>query len=260
MTQEQEMDFDLKEWTARFREIVDLDGHARTGWQALTGAGVDPQQLSSLLAFACDFDGSPASRLIEQVRMVALQEAKDASKLADRLQADCTELQEYRSELPDGLLEKLSEATDRLRSSAKEVQGVFSKHKVNPNFFLVLLINHVREITGSPRYREISLLLECAHVAFRQDIPLISEESLRKTYGRFMKDNPFRNLVSPEGRRNMLFALFILFIVQVIASGDFSKFSKPAESADESGTAESLRPEFLTSPIEEILRKPENKD
>jgi hypothetical protein len=252
------MDFDLKEWTARFRELVELDGHTRTGWQTLTGAGVDPQQLSSFLAFACDFDGSPASGLTEQVRMTALQEAKDASKLADRLQADCTELQEYRSELPDGLLEKLSEATDRLRTSAKELRVTFSKHKVNPNFFLALLINHVQERTGSPRYREISLLLECAHVAFGQGIPLISEESLRKTYSRFMKVNPFRNLVSPEGRRNMLFALFILFILQVIASGEFSKFTKPVESADGSGTGESLRPEFLTNSTEEIFRKPKN--
>ena len=61
-----------------------------------------------------------------------------------------------------------------------------------------------------------------------------------------MKDNPFRSMVSPDGRKNMLFALCILFILEVIASGDFSKFSKPAESADESGTDVSLRPDFLT--------------
>jgi hypothetical protein len=81
-------EFDFKEWTSQFRNIVDADAHASRSWRTLTEAGVDPTQLSGLLAFACDFSGNPASMLIEQLRADVLQEARNVLKLAARLETD----------------------------------------------------------------------------------------------------------------------------------------------------------------------------
>jgi hypothetical protein len=234
MTTRVKNEFDFKEWTSQFRNLVDADAHASRSWRTLTKAGVDPKQLSGLLAFACDFSGNPASKLIEQLRTDVLQEARNVLKLAVRLETDRESLVSFDSDLPEGLLEKMAEAANRLRASAKEARRLISKHKMNTTFFLAWLITSIQETVGSPRYREVSLLLECAYSAYGQEIPLIGEDSLRKTHVRFMKVNPFNRWVSPDGKRNLLHAAVLLYIVQLAESGSFLKSSKPSSASAES--------------------------
>jgi hypothetical protein len=137
--------FDLKEWTSRFRGLVDADAHASRSWRFLTEAGVDSEQLCGLLALACDFSGNPASKLIENLRSDLLREARNALKLAARLEADREALRGYGSDLPEGLIEILAEAVSRIRVCVTDARKLFSKHKMNTTFFLALLIASVQE-------------------------------------------------------------------------------------------------------------------
>src|ERR1700677_3485892 len=81
-------EFSFEDWTSRFRGFVDTDRHSSRSWKSLIEAGVDPYELSALLAFGCEFSGNPASELIEDFRSNALKQARDSLKLATRLDAD----------------------------------------------------------------------------------------------------------------------------------------------------------------------------
>jgi hypothetical protein len=227
MARDSQAKFNLNEWSARFRSIVDSDGHASRSWKALSNAGADPGRICNLFALACDVDDSPAFLFIEELRSYLLREAKSSLSLAARLKSDREALEYYHSDLPDGLLENMAEGAKRLQDSALEVRKMFSRHKMKTTFFVAWLITSVQERTGAPHYKELSTLLECAHVAYGHEMPMIGEEGVRKAYTRFMQNSPFRGLLTPESKKNMLIAAVILAAVQYLQSGEALKFSSP---------------------------------
>jgi hypothetical protein len=250
MAEASKAEFDLNEWAARFRGVVNSDGHAARSWEALRNAGVDPDQICNLFAFACDVDNSPVFRLIEELRSHSLREVKSALRLAARLDSDREVLNSYRSDLPEGLPEKIEEGANRLRDSALEVRKMFSRHKMNTTFFLAWLINFIQERTGTPHYKDVSILLECAHVAYGREMPIIGEEAVRKAYTRFMQDSPFRGLLTPESKKNFLIAAAIFVAIQFLQSGQVPKPSSPPQSTDTTSSDESLM-----NSLDEIFRK-----
>lgn len=208
-------------WNARFQQLVAQNEHACRSWKALTEVGINPLTLSGLLAASCECRDNPVSELIETWRSGALAEAEKAMRLARRIEEDRDGLMEIGATLPDAFSEQLTGVSSDLRASAMEIRSLFSKHKANTNFFLAWLVSSVHQQTGSPRYKEVSILLDYAYVAYGEDMPLKGEEALRKTYSRYMKENPFAELLSPEGKRKMLFFGLILVLFELLKSANF---------------------------------------
>lgn len=250
MTETHKANFDFEVWIERFRGIVKRDAHAARSWQAMTEAGADPDRLGALFAFACDLPESPAFRLIELLRSNALQEARSALSLAARLDSDREALNRFNSSLPEGLIEKLTDAAKVLRDSAFEARKMFSKHKMKTSFFLSWLITSVQEQTKSPRYGDVSTLLECAHVAYGHEMPIIGEEAVRKVHARFMKDSPFRELLTAEGK-NYLFIIGVIYSAfHFLQSGKALKASPPSQNSNVA-----LSGDDLMKSLNEIFRK-----
>jgi hypothetical protein len=235
--------FDDEAWTARFKAIVASDGHALRSWRTLTEAGVDAEELASFLALYCNVPDGPGSQLVEEIRTVAIDGAKRAAALAGRLEADRVALGEFSSSLPATLLDEMAEAANKLRSSANDTRSEFSKHKANTTFFLAWLVNSVVETTGNPHYTELSYLVECAYAAFGVEEPLITVESLRKSYARFKADNPFASLATPEGRTNVVLAMAFVAVIKLVLEGNFGTHTgepKPTKPVDSSALAGKL--------------------
>ena len=128
---------------------------------------------------------------------------------------------------------------------------MFSRHKMNTTFFLAWLINSVQQKTGTPHYNDLSVLLECAHIAYGHEMPFIGEEAVRKTYTRFMRDSPFRDLLTPQSKQNLLIVGVIFLLVQFMQSGQFIEtFSAPPKSTEVNSSGESL-----VDSIERIFQK-----
>jgi hypothetical protein len=156
--------------------------------------------------------------LIESLRSACLEEIQQGLKLAGRLEQDRKDLEAFKSDLPEALLEKIDEAAQRLRASANELREFVTRHKLNTNFFLAWLLDSVKESAGGPKYLEVSTLLQYAYAAYGQPMPIIGEEALRKTYTRFKKENPYAGLLTDDGKRNLLFGVVIWAIVSAFAS------------------------------------------
>jgi hypothetical protein len=227
-----ENEIDLKNWSVRFREFVDNDTHARNCRDTLKTLGIDPEEVSGLLALCCQFEGNPAVTFIEKLRVQALRESRNALKLAARLEADRDMLKAHSTLLPDSFLTSMQQVENRLRADASEVQTLFSKHKLNTSLFLSWLFSSIEQKTGSPHYREISFLLECAYLAYGEDGPFVGEEALRKMHRRFMRTNPFRDWMSPEGKMWMVIGGLIVYILKYLTelNGPVSKEKKGEES------------------------------
>ncbi len=243
-------EFELKEWTARFHTIVDRDLHASRSWKSLRKAGVDADAIVTFFALACDVPECLGLRLLEELRSHTLRGARNALRLSARLKADGEALTSYRSDLPNGLLEQMAEGATRLENAALEARKMFSRHKMNTSFFLSWLISSIQEETGSPRYRDVAILLECAYTAYGREMPVISEEALRKTHTRFMKTNPFRGLLDSEARSNLLFAAVIFVVIQALESGKI-----PQASALSKDSHASMRRFSLLESMQEFARK-----
>jgi hypothetical protein len=82
-------------------------------------------------------------------------------------------------------------------------------------------------------------------------MPLIGEEALRKTYSRFMKDNPFKGLLEwfrPENQTYLVLAAVVVVIfVWLAKSKDSSTVSPPSSNTCKS-------PSLLVG-IEELFRQ-----
>ena len=208
----------IDNWKQRFREVIAVDHRARRSLEALKERGCDPDEITGLLALSCAFDGNPVFRAIEKMRAHIARHTTEALRLAKRLEDDCGMLKEFSPPLPESTLDKMSEAVVLLRSEANVLRTLFSKHKLNTGFFLSWLISSVEEKTGTPRYREVSYLLECAYSAYGKESPFIGEEALRKMHRHFIRTSPFKGLMSAEGKRNVLFFSVIFYAIQHISS------------------------------------------
>lgn len=222
--------FDMKKWPLSFRKLVEADAHAARSWRRLTEAGVDPYHLTWLLALSCEFSGNPASALIEDIRTEMLGQVRKALKLADRLETNVEELRDFVSELPEGLLGKMTEGTNQLRQSAHDARRLVSKHKLNTTFFFAWLITSIQESTGSPRFRDVVNLLAWAYVTYGQEMPDIGEEALRKTYSRFKKESPLKELIRPQARTKLLLMAAIFIVFTLLTSDTLSKSFSSTES------------------------------
>jgi hypothetical protein len=174
--------------------------------------------LSGLLRFACNSAGNPARKLIEGFRRESLAELRSALRLADRLEADREALLEHGREWPEGLIDGLAEAVERIRTEVKETKVLLAPRTLNPKMLQAWLITSIQEATGSPHYREVARLLDCAYLAHGEEPKDAGEDALRKAHSRFMRDNPLRGLVSPEGKRNVQWALLGLLMVQWVSN------------------------------------------
>jgi hypothetical protein len=171
--------------------------------------------------------------LIELLRSWAIEDIQTCLKLAGRLEQDRKDLESFKSDLPEALLEKMDEAARQLRTSVSEVREFVTRHKLNTNFFLAWLLDSVKEATGTPKYREVSILLECAYAAFGQPMPFIGEEALRKTYTRYKKENPYAGLLTADGKRNLLWGVLILAVLLVITSDTFVESLSTRQAVDQ---------------------------
>lgn len=206
------------EWQPRFLAYVEQDPGAKAAWNSLTTAGVEATMLSGLLRLACNSAGNPAQQLIEEFRRESLAELRNALRLADRLSVDREALLEHGRDWPKGLIDGLAEAVERIRTEVKETRALLAPRTLNPKMLQAWLITSIQEATGSPHYREVARLLDCAYLAHGEEPKDAGEDALRKAHSRFMRDNPLRGLVSPDGKRNVQWALLCLLIVQWISN------------------------------------------
>jgi hypothetical protein len=194
-------EFDFLKWFRAFRKLVRDDFRAERCLSELQGTSVPTDTLCLVLAFACDFPGSPTLSGLGAGRKQVFRLAKEYEKLSARLESDSKDLQSCGLELPIELTAQMMDAANRLRNAATAIRSNLSKQKLNSTFFLVWLISLVKEHTGRARFREIAFLLEAAYRAHGKEPPLITEESLRKTYARFKKNNPLAVWMTLESRK-----------------------------------------------------------
>lgn len=104
-----------------------------------------------------------------------------------------------RLETPAGLEENLNAAIARLQERAKEIRQATSHRFLNPKRPLMLFVGYIEEKTGTPHYRDVSLLLEVAYSVFGAESEgSIGEEAIRKAVERFKRHNP--SLVDANGK------------------------------------------------------------
>jgi hypothetical protein len=219
------------EWQARFLVRLEQDPSANAAWKSLTVAGVDAAMLSGLLSLTCDVSDNPALKLIESFRRESLAEARSAVRLADRMEADREELLAWGKGWPDGLIDGLATAVERIRTEVKEMREIVTPRILNSKTLMAWLITSIQETTGSPHYREIARLRDCAYLAYGGEPKEAGEEALRKAHSRFMRNNPLRGLVSPKGKRNVQLALLGFIVVEWISNRErlpVSSESSPA--------------------------------
>ena len=220
-----------QEWQPRFLACIEQAPGAKAAWNSLTAAGVDAGVLSGLLRLACNSAGNPARKLIEGFRRESLTEARNTLRLADRLEADREALLALGKDWPDGLIDGLAEAFERIRAEVKEAQTLLAPRTLNTKTIQAWLITSIQEATGSPHYREVARLLDCAYLAHGEEPKDAGEEALRKSHSRFMRENPLRGLVSPDGKRNVQLALLGLLVVQWVSTLEISQVSSDSSAA-----------------------------
>lgn len=219
------------EWHPRFLACLEQDPGANAAWNSLTMAGIDAATLTGLLCLACESPSNPAWKLIEVFRRESLAEARNAVRLADRLEADREALLALGMDWPDGLIDGLKAAVEHIRTEVKETKALLAPRTLNPKMLQAWLITSIQEETGSPHYREVARLLDCAYLAHGEEPNDAGEEALRKAHSRFMRGNPLRGLVSPEGKRKVQWGLVGLLVLQLISELESSPISNDASPA-----------------------------
>jgi hypothetical protein len=211
-------------------ELVEADAYASRSWRDLLSDGANAEELTILFALSCDLPENPAAEFMEQLRLEGIREAQKALKLAKRLDEDRELLSDFRSSLPNEVLEQMQETGSMLRNSANEAREWISRHNLNTTFFLAWLVSSLKEKVGSPRYREVATLMKYAYAAYGRDDFDIGEEALRKTYSRFMKDRPLAKVLTPEGKRNIVLVAAIVALFRLVRSAaPGTQYSPPPE-------------------------------
>jgi hypothetical protein len=218
MTNQANITFEFNRWTSQFEKVVDSDLRATSCRRSLVEADIDPRQLSFLLAHSCKFEGNPASQFFNQWRTQAKDEIRRALRLADRLDEDREALLGFRSKQSEPVLAMMEESARSLRQSAHESRDLCKKTVLNSDLVLIWLIHEVQETTGRPHYKELSILLDCAYSAYGEEMPMLSEETLRKAYQRFQRDSPLKEMLSSNGKQMILITAFIWLMATFIQS------------------------------------------
>ena len=88
------------------------------------------------------------------------------------------------------MMEAFDLAIARIQNLHEEWYRAASRRNATPNFYLALGMHLIRSRAGSPLYRDYTILLNTAYHVFGRDELQCSEDSVRKTYQRFIKRNP----------------------------------------------------------------------
>jgi hypothetical protein len=132
---------------------------------------------------------------------------------------------------PVGLIDGLTAAAERIRTEAKESKTFLAPRTLNAKALQAWLITSIQEVTGTPRYREVARLLDCSYLAHGDEPKDAGEDALRKAHSRFIRENPLRGLVSPEGKWNVQLALLGLRVVQWISNRESPPVSSDSSPA-----------------------------
>ena len=144
------------------------------------------------MLFRSDFEGAPAYEVLKEFRSPARARANHMLRIARRLEVDQKELVDLLgSRTPRGLEDDLKAATSRLREDAKTLRRETSRRYLSPALALMLVVGYVEEKTGTPHYRDVSLLLETAYATFGAVAQgSVGDEAIRKAVDRFKRRNP----------------------------------------------------------------------
>jgi hypothetical protein len=193
------------------------------------------------LALSCDFKGAPGYDILQELRLHARESAKRSLRMARRLELDRKEAVELLGAgTPAGLEDGLKAAIAQLKEDASAIRRLTSPRYLRPTLALMLLVGYIEEKTGTPHYRDVSLLLEAAHAAFgNESKESIGEEAIRKAVERFKRSNP--SLVGPNRKfqvtgllvRLGIGAILLTAIVQLLTQPDTkASGSKPGSRPD----------------------------
>jgi len=79
--------FDLHEWTPRFKEFATRDLYSGRSWKRFADLGFSDKLISIGFYFACDFPGSPEYLEIAQVRKESRRTLPRTKQLISRLES-----------------------------------------------------------------------------------------------------------------------------------------------------------------------------
>jgi hypothetical protein len=190
--------------------------------------------MTCLLCFACDFKGAPGYDMLAEARRKGIQKARNAIRLANRLEVDRTDLAELlNGKAAAELSEHLSKAATELRTLAKSVRRETSRKHNRPSEFLVYLAIYVEKTTGKPRYGDLSTLVDLAYATFDMDPKggSTSVDAIRKLVERFKTKNP--DLLLPNGKfdfENINQKVAIVMLV-IIGLSFLASYLKPDANA-----------------------------
>ena len=204
-------------WKLRFSAVLRSDRHADKSWMRLANAGLDMEDVSTLLWLACDFEGSPGYDFISHLGDKFKDQAKQSRRLAKRLAEDAKTIRAVCGDAAQkDLLAKLETCIEELQSSEKEIRERFSKRSFNPAIYRIFLIRDIKEKTKRPFFKEFSFLLDAAYKAHGQEPPALGAEAIRKFYQRYVKKLSAPSVFGCDPATLVTVALAITFLLECL--------------------------------------------